>query len=289
MWTTGLAQTERGPVPYLEHGEGDLLVAWHGFPDLPATFGPLAEHLAGLGWRVVAPYLRGYHPDAMPSEPHFDAATLTLDALALLDALSPREPVALLGHDWGATPVYGLAAAFRERVRAGVVMTVPPPAAFMRVLADPEQLRRSFYIWLFQLPHVAEHIVGRTGLVNFLWRTWSPGLDEPAHLQSVRELLGRPAHLDAALGYYRAIFDDAHRDPELSELRHRIAGAPASPLLLLGGQDDGCMGAEFLADAGATMPEGCRTELRPGVGHFLHLEDPEGVARRVDRWLREAD
>ena len=48
----------------LEAGEGPLLLCLHGFPDDARTFryqtGPLVE----AGWRVVAPFLRGYAPSA---------------------------------------------------------------------------------------------------------------------------------------------------------------------------------------------------------------------------------
>jgi alpha-beta hydrolase superfamily lysophospholipase len=55
-------ETDRLAFPALAAGAGPVVVCWHGFPDHPATFGPLAEHLVASGRRVVAPFLRGHHP-----------------------------------------------------------------------------------------------------------------------------------------------------------------------------------------------------------------------------------
>ena len=53
-------ETDRLAFPALTAGDGPVVVCWHGFPDHPATFGPLAERLVAAGRRVVAPFLRGH-------------------------------------------------------------------------------------------------------------------------------------------------------------------------------------------------------------------------------------
>jgi pimeloyl-ACP methyl ester carboxylesterase len=55
-------ETDRLAFPALAAGDAPVVVCWHGFPDHPATFGPLAERLVAAGRRVVAPFLRGHHP-----------------------------------------------------------------------------------------------------------------------------------------------------------------------------------------------------------------------------------
>ena len=47
-------------------------------------------------------------------------------------------------------------------------------------------------------------------------------------------------------------------------------------------------GADLLTDVGAFLPaEGSAFELLDGVGHFLHLEEPHAVGRRIVAWLTE--
>ena len=52
---------------YLEWGRGPLVLALHGFPDTPHTWDVIGPALAAKGFRVVAPFTRGYAPTAMPA------------------------------------------------------------------------------------------------------------------------------------------------------------------------------------------------------------------------------
>lgn len=290
MWTSEVAETERGPIPYLSYGaaDADTVVCWHGFPDLPHTFTLLAERLVPRGWRVIAPYLRGMHPDYPPVAPYFDAGTRTLDGKAFLDALSPDAPLPVVGHDWGASLVHGLTAAFPERVTRAATMAVPPVAALASHLFTPEQLQRSFYIWFFQMPGFPEMVLNTANggqLFDHIWRTWSPDAASAAHVPLVREALSNPGIVEAAINAYRALFQDAYHDPELAELRGQVVGPAQVPVLLLGGDEDGCIDAQALRDATPHLPGG-EVEIIPGTGHFLHLEQPDLVAERIDSWLR---
>src|ERR1700741_1487347 len=51
-------------IAYEESGstEGPPVVLLHGFPDDVHAYDIVAPALAGRGWRVIVPYLRGYAP-----------------------------------------------------------------------------------------------------------------------------------------------------------------------------------------------------------------------------------
>jgi len=288
MWEPVSIATNRLDVAALAAGDGPPLLALHGFPDHPATFTPLAEHLVGSGWRVVAPFLRGYHPDTMPDEAYYDIGTLTADAVALCDVLSPNAPLPVVGHDWGGFVVYALASAFPQRLSAGVALAVPPAAAAAGAFLAPEQLKRSFYIWLFQQPGYAEAAMADGALVDFLWRTWSPELGAPPHHREVHEIFSDPRRTVAAIGYYRAMLSGEHHDPRLGDLRERIAGPAQLPLLVLGGTDDGTLDPAMIERARDVLPAGSQVDVLDGVGHFLHLERPADVAARIVDWVTNA-
>ncbi|NKE63769.1 alpha/beta hydrolase, partial [Lentzea sp. PSKA42] len=67
-----IVRTERLDFPALTAGDGPIVVCWHGFPDHPASFRPLAERLVAAGRRVVAPFLRGHHPSTLGQLPFGD-------------------------------------------------------------------------------------------------------------------------------------------------------------------------------------------------------------------------
>lgn len=288
MWKPLTLVTARRDTAAFAAGEGPPLLTLHGFPDHPATFTPLAERLVGSGRRVIAPFLRGYHPGDLRDDPYYDIGTLTADVAALCDVLSPEDPLPIIGHDWGGLIVYAMASAFPERMSAGIAMAVPPAEAAAGAFLLPEQLKRSFYIWLFQQPGYAEAAMADGALVDFLWRTWSPGLGAPPHRAEVQEVFSDPERVAAAIGYYRALLSGEHHDPRLGDLRELISRPPQLPLLVLGGADDGALGRDLLERAREVLPGGSLVDVLGGVGHFLHLERPADVAQRVLGWLEAA-
>jgi pimeloyl-ACP methyl ester carboxylesterase len=275
-------------VAYLDEGDGPAVLLLHGFPDIATTFLPLIEHLVSAGYRCVAPWLRGYWPTS--TAPYYDEGSLLADAIGLVRALG-LAPVFVIGHDWGADIAYGLGTARRDLVRRVVAMAVPHTVALRANRGRSyQQLKRSFYIYLFQVPGLAESLLPEAdwAFVRTLWRDWSPGWEPPAdHLHAVTETLAIPGVLTAALGYYRALFDPSRRDPDRGDLLHAVeAGPVAVPTLLLMGENDGCVGPEMAEGAERVFTASYQKEVLRRVGHFLHLERPDLVSGLVLSWLR---
>ena len=97
---------------YLQDGSGPLVLMLHGFPDTAHTWDDLRPRVAAKGYRAVSPFMRGYHPSAIPDR-DADQETLSRDPLGLIDALGARDAV-IIGHDWGASAAYGAAATRSE-------------------------------------------------------------------------------------------------------------------------------------------------------------------------------
>lgn len=257
-------------------GEGPLVLCLHGFPDVPATWAPVMQRLAARGYRCVAPWLRGYAPST--TEGPFTVDHLGGDAIALARALSPERPAFLLGHDWGALAAHAAIARAPERFAAAVIASVPHPARLVAsYLRHPSQLARSWYIGFFQLPRLPERALD-AGLVERLWRAWSPGYDPPRdHLREVARTLARSEH--APLGAYRALARSlALEVPRWPRIR--------VPTLYLHGARDGCLAPE-IARGQERAFEGPHREERVDAGHFAPLEAPERVAELALAWISE--
>ena len=104
----------------LSCGDGPLALCAHGFPETAATFDRTLVALAHLGFRGVAPNLRGYWPSSVAGVERFHVNAIAEDLLAIGDALSPNAPFVLVGHDWGAFATYRAAAKIRANDFAGV-------------------------------------------------------------------------------------------------------------------------------------------------------------------------
>jgi pimeloyl-ACP methyl ester carboxylesterase len=257
--------------------DGPLALCLHGFPDSAHTWDTLLPELAAAGFRAVAPWTRGYAPTSIPADDDYSGAALTADANALHEALDGDSDAVLIGHDWGAMTAYAAAATAPERWRRLVAMAVPPPAVAAEAFFRYPQLKRSFYVFLFQTP-LAELVAGADDLrfIDNLWRDWSPSYDGSGDLVQVKAALREPANLAAAIGYYRAMFTSGF-----------TSASPTQPTLYLHGAVDGAFGVEGVRDAAAALPPQSRVEIIDDVGHFLHLEQPAVINRLILDWLRQ--
>ena len=274
-------------VAFLECGSGPLALCLHGFPDSAHTWRHLLPELAGAGFRAVAPFQRGYAPSAVPKDGRYQTGVLALDAIALHEVLGGDGDAAIIGHDWGGPATYGAASQEPGRWSKVVGLAVPPSAAVAQAfVTNLEQLRRSWYMFFFQHP-LADLVVPAEDLafIDRLWRDWSPGFDATEELALVKPSLRDPANLQAALGYYRATLGAGYVDPALADVQAATQAVPTQPTLYLHGADDGAIGVEVAEAARAMVGENVSIEIVAGTGHFLHLEQPETVNRRIVEFL----
>lgn len=280
----GRIETNGVDFAYLSIGDGPLALCLHGFPDSAHTWRHLLPALADAGFRAVAPFMRGYSPTSVPADGLYQSGALAADANSLHDQLGADGEAVLIGHDWGALAAYGAAGHEPQRWRRVVTMAVPPPATVANAFFSYDQLRRSWYMFFFQSP-LSDVAVAMDDLafLDRLWADWSPGFDASRELPAVKSALRDPANLTAALGYYRATLGSGERSPDYDAVEAAGGSPLPMPLLYLHGTEDGCMGAELLDDsvrAALPHPDSGFT-LVDGVGHFLHLEDPDRVNRLV--------
>lgn len=270
----------------LEQGAGPLVLLLHGFPDNAHSWERQIPVLAAAGYRVVAPFLRGYPPSEIPAGGYFDLATLATDIKCLIEALNDGQPCLLVGQDWGAAVSYGVLAAYPELVRRAAILAVPHPAQVRRTLRkSPKHVIRSFHWFLFQLPWLPERLCRANdyAFIEWLWKIWSPAYDDRAHVAQIKRMLAQPGAMAAALAYYRAMMNPRKADPALADVRARLARPINVPTLVLCGSRD--MRRELLPGQRDLFAAEYEWAVVEGGGHFLHREKPGEVNRWLLDWL----
>jgi pimeloyl-ACP methyl ester carboxylesterase len=120
-------KTERHTTFYLAAGpeDGPLVIFVHGWPELSISWRHQLPALAALGFRAVAPDMRGYGRSSVYNQ-HGDYAQehIVRDMLDLVDSLG-REKAVWVGHDWGSPVVWNLASHHPDRCYAVANLCVP--------------------------------------------------------------------------------------------------------------------------------------------------------------------
>jgi len=256
-----------------------LVVLLHGFPDLPLTWRKQAGPLAEAGYRVVAPLLPGYG-GADPSEgvePY--RMDRLVDGFADLIRREGAGRASVVGHDWGGAIAWNLPRYRPEVVERLVIVNSPHPIVLRRALRTLDQLRRSWYIFFFQLPILPEALLRRNDfalLARLMARALRGDPERDTLLAAYRKAWRQPGALTAALNYYRAV------------LRTRPPSVPSridTPTLLIWGERDPHLGVQLTEGTRPWVPN-LEIERIPEAGHWAHLDAPERVNARILAFLR---
>ena len=125
--TEHTTKTDSHTTFYLATGpvDGPLIIFAHGWPELSISWRHQLPALAALGFRTVAPDMRGYGRSSVYNQ-HSDYAQELIvgDMIALLDSLG-REKAVWVGHDWGSPVVWNVASHHPDRCHAVANLCVP--------------------------------------------------------------------------------------------------------------------------------------------------------------------
>lgn len=259
---------------YLSEGSGPLVLLLHGFPDTAHTWDRAMPALAKAGFRVVAPFMRGYHPTEIPKDGAYDIDTLGRDALSLIEALGEKRAI-VVGHDWGASAAYSAAALGPEAVRLLVTLAVPHPRAIPRT---PRQVWIMRHFLALRRKTIAATIrAGDMQYLDELWRRWSRAWqDLPAsETAAVKQAFAEPGSLEAACGYYAAI-------PLSTKLPPSAHVQVQVPTVTFAGEHDHQMTPRMFEKAQKYFAGPYEVVRVPG-GHFMHREHPDRVIPELVR------
>ncbi|MGY4622292.1 alpha/beta fold hydrolase [Bradyrhizobium sp. USDA 4486] len=263
---------------YLEQGTGPLVMFLHGFPDNAWSYRKQLQVFADAGYRAISPFLRGYAPTGIPADDVFDPIALGKDLEALIAALSEDGQACVVGMDWGGTSIFQALATAPSSIKAAVVMNTAHPITFSSIRRDPEIVRSIFHVYFFQLIG-AESAVNIEGLpfVDYLWKLWSPTFDNQEHLRSVKETLGSPGTMAAALKYYGGL-------TEASRMGRLPINDMHTPTLTIYGSNDPT--AKYSVKEERLFKGPHERVVLPDVGHFPHLERETEVTGLIMDWFR---
>lgn len=240
----------------------EAVVLLHGFPEDRHSWDALTPALTAAGYRVLAPDLRGYSPGARPTgRSAYALERLAGDVLALADAAG-AEHFHVVGHDWGASLAWQVAAAAPHRVRSVAALSVPHPMAFARAIFTSRQALLSWYMLACQLPWLPEFVLSLRGGAFVGQGLVGAGLDAESAGRYAARAADRRA-MRGPVNWYRGLPFD---------LRRPVARVQA-PTLFVWGTADGYISR--------TAAELCRHYVT-GPYRFVALD-------QASHWLPETE
>ena len=252
--------------------DGPLVILLHGFPEFWYGWRRQIEPLARAGYRVWAPDQRGYNLSDKPQGlAAYDIAELARDVIGLIDA-SGRQKCFLAGHDWGAAVAWTVAQSYPERIEKLAILNVPHPAVMFRTLrSSPAQLRKSWYMFFFQIPLLPEAMLRTNdwaGAVEMLRRSSLPGSFTEQDFEQYRQAWWRKGAFTSMLNWYRAIIQHPPAMPADPRLR--------LPTLVLWGKRDIALSHE-MAQLSIDLCEDGQLIFFENATHWVQHDEAEAV------------
>ena len=265
-------------------GEGDeLALCLHGFPEHSFSWRFQLPMLADLGFTAWAPNLRGYGNSVRPEGVQAYRVDELVEDVARLIEVSGKSEVTLIAHDWGAVIAWQFALRERLTLKRLIICNVPHPQS-MQDAFGWTQLKKSWYVFFFQLPWLPERGLGRDRAqpIAEIFRTTPNDLAQfPTEVCEVyRRNAAQPGALTAMVNYYRALFRGNRKRPRV-DLRTPIE----VPTLMVWGEDDMALDKSTTLTTGDYVKDFTIRYL-PGVSHWVQQEQPEAVNAMISAFIR---
>ncbi len=285
----GYFQHKGVTLHYVEAGQGDLVLFYHGFPSFWFSFYDQMEAFRG-GYRVVAVDGLGAGLSDKPDDLDLyraEALAEHLDALAL--HLAGSQQFTLIGHDWGGALAMAFAESRPERLRAVASFNAPSMNVFLDLLRrDEQQQKTSTYMAV--MAKTPQQAVVDSPPGERIWRDSYTGLLSRGELtQEEYDLFGqalRPAAAsNGGFNWYRA---NVPLPPEISD-EHYWPNPPRQitvPALLVWGTEDRAFVPAFIDQMRGAIPD-LEVEIFDGANHWTTMSHPElsnqAIARLLER------
>ncbi len=261
--------------------DGPLVILLHGFPEFSYAWKAQIPYLVSKGYQVWAPDQRGYNlsdkPDGIVA---YSLDELAADVIGLIDAAGKKQAF-IVGHDWGAGVAWWLAAKYPNRIARMVVLNVPHGVVMLKNLRNNfTQLRKSWYMFLFQVPRLPEMLAKRNNWnmsIQTLMKSSRPGTFSDSDLNEYRKAWSQPKAYRSMINWYRAMIQKPPTPPATKHI--------TVPTLLIWGAKDRFLGKEMAQPSIDLCDDGQLIFIEDAT-HWVQHEEAEQVNELISTFLQ---
>ncbi|HIK03735.1 MAG TPA: alpha/beta hydrolase [Trichormus sp. M33_DOE_039] len=276
-WQHAYINTNGVKLHYVTQGTGRLMLMLHGFPEFWYSWRHQIPEFA-QDFQVVALDLRGYNDSDKPKgKSAYVMDEFIQDIEGVIKGLG-HDSCILVGHDWGGAIAWNFAYAHPEMVERLIILNLPHPAKFTQGLFTPQQLLRSWYIFLFQLPWLPELLFKANNCLAIAKIIPDTAVNKiaftPDDIAAYQQSAAKTGALTAMLNYYRNIFSGL--------ISSQNWGILEIPTLIIWGENDTALGKELTYNTNDYV-NNLQIKYIPACGHWVQQEKPE----LVNQYMRE--
>jgi epoxide hydrolase 4 len=280
-WQHEYINTNGIKLHYVTQGEGELMLMLHGFPEFWYSWRHQIIEFSQY-YKIVALDLRGYNNSDKPTQKSaYTMNEFIKDIQGVITGLG-YEKCILVAHDWGGAIAWNFAHIFPEMLNQLIILNLPHPAKFAEGLRTLQQLQRSWYIFLFQLPFLPEFLIKRSNyqLIESIFK--KTAVDQTVFttddINAYKNAATKPGALTAMINYYRNIFFQ-------QGIFQKNWEPIAVSTLIIWGENDTALGKE-LTYGTENYVQDLQIKYIPNCSHWVQQEQPELVNQYLREFLR---
>lgn len=284
LWITRQANDQQIQLDCWKCGPmtGELVILLHGFPESRDMWQSIMQQLAGAGFLVVAPNLRGYGQSTPAEKPNDVFYTELIADIETIQEYFKRPKCHLVGHDWGGAITWVYSQLRSDRLMTFTAINAPHPAAMLQKdELNWQQWFRSWYFVFFQLPVIPEFLLS---LGNCFWlrrvlkKSANPGSFSESMLDDYCRSWQTDKTLSSMLMYYRATF---YRQNSITTPQQMKV-----PCLILWGEKDLALTLKT-AKISLTYTQSGKLHTFPDATHWLCHDKPNEVGHLLCKHLKQ--
>ncbi len=284
-------------VGYGDHGDpsGFPIILLHGFPYDVRSWDGVVPSLTEAGYRVLAPYLRGYGPTSFrdPASPRMaQQAAIGQDVVDFAQALD-IDRFALAGFDWGLRAACITSILHPEMVTAFVAIggySVQNTVSREQPASALSEARR-WYQWYFNTDQGRVGLEkNRTDIIRHLWETWAPKWNYTDEVfDRSAQSFDNPDFVDITLHSYRHRHMNAPGEERFVGVERELAKGPliTVPSIVLRAADSGFGSpSQDPSEDQKNFTNLVARRIVAGAGHDLPVQRPDEVSEALIQLLR---
>ncbi|KAL4719489.1 hypothetical protein ACJJTC_015210, partial [Scirpophaga incertulas] len=264
---------------YVENGDPSkpLMIFLHGFPEFWYSWRYQILEFSKDYW-CIAMDMRGYgHSERPEGLAPYKIELLVADVRDLIRQLG-REKCTLVAHDWGGLIACRLRDVYPEIFNQLIILASASREVWnTEVWENPIQRRKSWYVFMYRFPWLAEYMLQLNNLAIFDRAMIVPGKDSvtPEDIECYKYWFGKQYAFTPPVNYYRAnfVYDMPNNQPNGNV-----------PMLVIYGEKDAYLELSLI-DRMKKRYGNIETAIIENCAHFLQQEEPQKVNKLIRDFL----